>query len=86
MYVFISGDSPPILNKCLIEANAPVTFYDVHSICKSLKVSATKFESILDELINQGHIALKTHYNPLGIKSDATIEDIKNILIKLNNI
>ena len=79
-------DALKLLNKCLIEANAPVTFYDVHSICKSLKVSAPKFDSILDELINQGHIALKTHYNPLGIKSDATIEDIKNILIKLNNI
>ena len=73
-----------LLNKCLAEADAPATFYDVHSICKSLKVSAPKFDLIIEELENNGFIAIKTHYNPLGIKSDAGIEDIKNILINLN--
>ena len=75
-----------LLNKCLVESNAPATFYDVHSICKSLKISAPKFELILNELEKEGFKALRTHYNPIGIKSDAGIESIKNILIKLNNI
>jgi tRNA (guanine26-N2/guanine27-N2)-dimethyltransferase len=75
-----------LLNKCLVEADAPATFYDVHSICKSLKLSAPKFDLILDEVTNQGFNALKTHYNPLGIKTDAKINDIKCILIKLNKI
>ena len=75
-----------LLNKCLIESGAPATFYDVHTICKSLKVSAPKFDLILDELKNDGFEAIKTHYNPLGIKSDAGIEDIKNILTRLNEI
>lgn len=75
-----------LLNKCLVEADAPVTFYDVHSICKSLKVSAPKFDLILSELEKEGFEAVKTHFNPLGIKSDAGIEDIKNILTRLNEI
>ena len=75
-----------LLNKCLVESDAPATFYDVHSICKSLKISAPKFELILNELEKEGFKALRTHYNPIGIKSDAGIESIKNILIKLNNI
>jgi tRNA (guanine26-N2/guanine27-N2)-dimethyltransferase len=75
-----------LLNKCLVESDAPATFYDVHSICKSLKISAPKFELILKELEASGFEATKTHYNPIGIKSDARIEDIKNILIKLNDI
>ena len=75
-----------LLNKCLVEAEAPATFYDVHSICKSLKVSAPKFDLILDELEKEGFKAIKTHYNPLGIKSDAGIEDIKNILMKFNEV
>jgi tRNA (guanine26-N2/guanine27-N2)-dimethyltransferase len=75
-----------LLNKCLVESDAPATFYDVHSICKSLKVSAPKFDLILDELEKEGFKAIKTHYNPLGIKSDAGIEDIKNILIKFDKI
>lgn len=75
-----------LLNKCLVESEAPATFYDVHSICKSLKISAPKFELILERLEDEGYEAIKTHYNPLGIKSDAGIENIKNILMKLNNI
>jgi len=74
-----------LLNSCLLEANAPVTFYDVHSICKSLKISAPKLDLIFEEFKKEGFIAIKTHYNPLGIKTDAKIEEIKNILLKLTN-
>lgn len=73
-----------LLNKCLIESDAPATYYDVHSICKTLKLSAPKFESILNELEKEGFKAIKTHFNPIGIKSDAGIENIKNILSNLN--
>ena len=73
-----------LLNKCLIESDAPATYYDVHSICKSLKLSAPKFDLILSELENNGFEAVKTHYDPLGIKSNAGIEDIKTVLTKLN--
>ena len=72
-----------LLNSCLLEADAPVTFFDVHSICKSLKISAPKLDLIFDELKKEGFIAIKTHYNPLGIKTDASIENINNILQKL---
>ena len=72
-----------LLNKCLIEAEAPTTFFDVHSICKSLKISAPKFDSIIDQMKEDGFIAIKTHYNPLGIKTDATIKDVENCILKL---
>ena len=72
-----------LLNKCLIESDAPATFFDIHSICKSLKVSAPKFDLILDELKKDGFIAVKTHFKPLGLKTDASIEHIKNVLIDL---
>ena len=74
-----------LLGKCLAESDAPATYYDVHSICKSLKVSAPKFDLILAELENKGFKAIRTHYDPLGIKSDAGIEDIQDILTELNN-
>ena len=73
-----------LLNSCLAESDAPATFFDVHSICKSLKISAPKLDLIFDELKSQGFIAIKTHYNPLGIKSDANIRDIQKILQKFN--
>ena len=73
-----------LLNSCLLEADAPATFYDVHKICKSLKASAPKLDLIFDAIKKEGFIAIKTHYNPLGIKSDANIKDIQNVILKLS--
>ena len=75
-----------LLNKCLVESDAPVTFYDVHTICKSLKASAPKFELILNELEKEGFEAIKTHYNPLGIKSDAGFVLILILIVKTSYI
>lgn len=73
-----------LLNSCLNEAGAPVTFFDVHAICKSLKISAPKLDLIFEEMENEGFIAIKTHYNPLGIKTDANIKEMQKILRKLS--
>ena len=73
-----------LLNSCLLEAEAPATFFDVHAICKSLKISAPKLDLIFNEIKKEGFIAIKTHYNPLGVKTDANIKDIQNILLRLN--
>ena len=74
-----------LLNSCLEEANAPATFFDIHAVCKSLKISAPKLNLIFDEMKSKGFIAIKTHYNPLGIKTDATIKDLEKILLDLTN-
>ena len=73
-----------LLNSCLLEADAPATFYDVHTICKSLKISAPKLDLIFDAIKNEGYLAIKTHYNPLGIKTNANIKTIQDILIRFN--
>ena len=72
-----------LLNSCLLEANAPATFYDVHKICKSLRISAAKLDLIFNEIEKEGFLAIKTHYNPLGIKTNASIKDIEKILLRL---
>ena len=72
-----------LLNSCLIESDAPATFYDTHKICKSLGISAPKQELIFEEMEKEGFIAIRTHFNPLGIKSDASIKELEKILLKL---
>ena len=72
-----------LLNSCLIESDAPATFFDVHTICRLLKISAPKLDLIFENILGEGHSAVKTHYNPLGIKTDASIEDIVDILKKM---
>ena len=74
-----------LLNSCLQEADAPATFFDVHAVCKSLKISAPKLDLIFDEIKGRGFIAIKTHYNPIGIKTDANIKDLEKILLDLTN-
>ena len=78
------GEVLKLLNLCLSESEAPPTFFDVHTICKSLKISAPKLDLIFDELHSEGFVAFKTHINPLGIKTNATIDNVKNILHGLN--
>lgn len=75
-----------LLNTCLIEAESPATYYDVHAICRTLRVSAPKLDLIFEELKNKGFIATKTHFSPIGIKTTAPISEIKNILWGLSLI
>jgi len=72
-----------LLNSCLIESDAPITFYDIHKVCKSLKISAAKLDLIFDEMKKEGFLTIKTHFNPLGVKTDASIKDLEKILLKL---
>lgn len=78
------NDALKLLNSCLLEAESPITFYDIHKICKNLKISAPKLDLILKELKNRGYIAIKTHFNPLGVKTNSPINEIKDIIIKLS--
>lgn len=73
-----------LLNSCLSEVNSPATFYDVHVMCRNLKISAPKYDLILKELKNEGYIATPTHFSPLGIKTDAPCSRVKDIITKLS--
>ena len=72
-----------LLNSCKIEANAPSTFYDIHKVCRALKISAPKFDKVFDKLEEEGFVAVKTHYSPLGIKTNATNKELMDIVKEL---
>lgn len=69
-----------LLHTCLEEADAPVTFYDIHVICRNLKISAPKLIDVMNKIEGEGFIATKTHFNPVGIKSDIDIDKLKEII------
>lgn len=72
-----------LLNSCLEESDAPITFYDIHVICRNLKISAPKLDKVIDSLKKEGFLAVKTHFSPIGIKSDIGIEELKAIIESL---
>ncbi|MGL4669960.1 MAG: tRNA (guanine(10)-N(2))-dimethyltransferase [Methanobacteriaceae archaeon] len=76
-----SKKATKLLETCLAESEAPITFYELHKICKKLKISAPKFDKVMKNLANSGFIATKTHFNPLGIKTNANITEIENIVL-----
>lgn len=74
-----------LLESCRIEAKSPATFYDVHKICKILKNSAPKLDLVFGNLEKEGFEAVKTHFNPLGIKTNAPLKKIKEIIKTLSS-
>jgi tRNA (guanine26-N2/guanine27-N2)-dimethyltransferase len=48
-----------------------------------LKISAPSLTSILKELKKAGYFASRTHIKPTGIKTNAPLEEIKNIILSL---
>ena len=74
-----------LLESCRIEAKSPATFYDVHKICKILKISAPKLDLVFGNLEKEGFEAVKTHVNPLGIKTNAPLKKIKEIIKTLSS-
>lgn len=74
-----------LLESCRIEAESPATFYDVHKICKILKISAPKLDLVFGNLEKEGFEAVKTHFNPLGIKTNTPLKKIKEIIKTLSS-
>lgn len=69
-----------LLNSCLEEAYAETTFYDIHTLCRVLKISAPKFDLIIEKINEKGYNVVKTHYSPLGIKTNMPISEIKEVI------
>lgn len=59
------------------ENNMPPFFYDYHKICKELKVSPGKLDSLL-ERIN----GTRTHFSPTGIKTSLERDEVSEIILK----
>lgn len=69
-----------LLNTCLKEANAKPSSYDIHEISRVLKISAPKIDKIINTLNSRGYYAIRTHFNPTAIKTNAPINTIKETI------
>lgn len=69
-----------LLNRTYEEANAPETFYDLHEICRNLKISAPRMDDVFESLKKKGYFVSRTHFKPVGIKTDAPLNVLKEIV------
>ncbi|MEE8168347.1 MAG: tRNA (guanine(10)-N(2))-dimethyltransferase [Candidatus Hydrothermarchaeales archaeon] len=56
-------------------------YYDIHTLCSKLKVSAPPMEKIIRGL--RGYKTSRTHFSPTCIKTEAGVEKLKSILLPL---
>jgi len=68
-----------LINFACEESNAPATYYDLHEICRNLKISAPRLIHVLNSLKEKGYFASRTHFKPTGIKTSAPVDEIKKI-------
>jgi len=74
------GEVIKLLEKCEEEAGAPPTFYDMHAICKKLKISASPREMVMENIRKKGYQVKLTHFNPNGLKTDAPLSVIEQAI------
>lgn len=72
-----------LVERCYDEANSPTTFYDLHSLCHKLKISAPPLKMVLEDLQKLEYSVSRTHFNPNGIKTDAPLEIIEKVILVL---
>lgn len=74
------SDIVDLFNKCYNEADGPVTFFDIHKLCKKLKISAPKINDVMDEIKSRGYFISRTHFKLTGMRTDIPINELKDII------
>ncbi len=68
-----------ILGIFLEEANSSPLFYLTDNMTNSLKVKQPKLSATIDALRERGFKASRTHFSPIGFKTNAEMKEIKKI-------
>ncbi|MBW2999845.1 tRNA (guanine(26)-N(2))-dimethyltransferase [Candidatus Woesearchaeota archaeon] len=70
-----------INNECKLDKPG---FYDIHKICKKLKIkSIPKFEKIIEKIKDKGFKAARSHFNPYGIRSNIAEKELVKVIKSL---
>ncbi len=66
-----------MLSLMVSEVGLPPYFYNLHAFCKTLKLGEVKpFDAILESIRASGYRAVRSHFSPLAVKTDAPYDII----------
>lgn len=74
-----------LFNQCYEEAEGPLTFYDIHKLCKNLKISSPKINDVIDEIRSRGYFISRTHFKLTGLRTDMPLDELKQLVIDVKN-
>lgn len=73
-------DSHDMLEKLDSGAEIITPFYDLHDLCSNMKIQVPKSDKVIDAIREKGYPVSKTHFSPTGFRTDAPIDDVKEII------
>ena len=62
------------------EIGFPPTYYHLDELSKRAGVSSLNYEEVMGKLAAAGFKATRTHFDPRGIRTNATAEDLANVI------
>lgn len=74
-----------LFERCHAESEGPITFYDIHKLCKKLKISAPKMNDVIDEIRNRGYFISRTHFKLTGMRTDMPLDELKTVIKDVKN-
>lgn len=77
---YISKNLDDKLIKTLKQEIETVGFYNFHKICKAYKRQIPKFDKIIKKIKSKNYKISKTHFSPLGIKTDMPLRELIRII------
>jgi tRNA (guanine26-N2/guanine27-N2)-dimethyltransferase len=73
-----------ILEYCSQELTTPISYYNIHEICKVINSNTIpKMETLIETIRKEGYRASRTHFDFTSIKTDMDIDSLKIILLRL---
>jgi tRNA (guanine26-N2/guanine27-N2)-dimethyltransferase len=64
------------------EVEAPITYYVIDKLCSVLALPVPPIKKVVETLREEGFHASLTHFNPKGIRTNASVMDMKELLRK----
>jgi len=69
-----------LLGIVLTELDASPTYYVVDRVCKKLRLCVPSKQRVTRRLVELGYKASLTHFNTMGIKTNASIEIVERVI------
>ena len=74
-----------LFERAVEESEMPPTYYVPDRISDELQVSSSSPDRVVEALRHEGYRASRTAINPKGVKTDATISVVKDVIQKLSS-
>lgn len=69
-----------LLSKLHDGAEIVKPYYDLHAVCSNMGISSPKRDEVIEEIYEIGYPVSRTHFSPTGLRTDAPIDQIKDVI------